>query len=303
VTGILLAPAGVAPKVEDTEPPGAAQETTLDVHVFGSGFDDGSEVTLTLDGDTTETVQTNENTYVSDTELVANVTVDSNAVIDLYDVEVMTTRGKKGIGVDLFQVVEKGQTVGDTPITVEFWDADGDRVTSDGGDFYDGIFREDPNGSLIFSTHENPRCIHFDFPQDPEHPLVPSDDCLDALLTTAYPEGEGNPGGMPAMAPGSSLRTSGQFIWGSVEVVNGKETPAEWFLRYGPGGCAFEEVVEANQFTVTRKPEPLDDEWIFEGQNAYLCRNLQRGKPQDPEIGEFAMPFTLTLKLKTPQQP
>ncbi|MFC1639664.1 hypothetical protein ACFL3B_02755 [Gemmatimonadota bacterium] len=304
VTGILLKPAAAAVKVNETDPIGAPQETTLDVQVFGSGFDDGSEVTFMLDGLPNPKVSTNSSHYVSPDTLVANITVAVDADTVLYDVEVLTTRGKKGIGVDLFRVVEKGQTVGDTPITVEFSDADGDRVKSDDGDVYAGIFREDPNGSLIFSTldgsRNETRQLCFDFPQDPEHPLLPSDGCLDALLTTAYPEGEGNPGGMPAMEPGGSLKTSGQFIWSSVEVINGKPTPVEWFLRYGPGGCLFEEVVEANQFTVTRGLVPYDDEWVLEGQDAYLCRNLQQGKPQDPNLGEFQMPFNLTLKLVTP---
>jgi hypothetical protein len=53
VTGIALAKGGgggKGPKVESTVPTQAPQETTLDVHVFGSSFDNESSVTFTIDG-------------------------------------------------------------------------------------------------------------------------------------------------------------------------------------------------------------------------------------------------------------
>jgi hypothetical protein len=109
VTGVELAKGGGAgPKVNSTDPPGAEQETTLDVRVLGSGFDEGSEVTFLLDSLPVGTMHTNSVTFVSRKELRANLTIDLAAAIDLYDVEVYTRGGKRGIGADLFQVVEKG---------------------------------------------------------------------------------------------------------------------------------------------------------------------------------------------------
>jgi len=103
---------GKGPRVDATEPPGAPQNITLDVRVFGSGFDNGSKAVFTIDGNPQPEVVTNLTTYVSSGELVANLTLDLNATIELYDVEVTTFRGKKGIGADLFQVVPEGTSVG-----------------------------------------------------------------------------------------------------------------------------------------------------------------------------------------------
>jgi hypothetical protein len=53
VTGIALAKGnggGRGPKVESTDPTHTRQDTTLDVRVFASSFDNGSSVTLTIDG-------------------------------------------------------------------------------------------------------------------------------------------------------------------------------------------------------------------------------------------------------------
>ncbi len=94
-------------KVEATDPSSAEQETIeLDVRVLGSGFDDGSEATWLKDGDPTG-VETHSTDYVSDQELVANISIAADARIGLWDVEVMTLRGKKGIGIESFEVKEK----------------------------------------------------------------------------------------------------------------------------------------------------------------------------------------------------
>ena len=105
---------GKGPAVNDTDPPGAPQDTTLNVRILGSGFDDGSVAEFTLNGVVdTLNVKTNSTQFVSENELVANITIDLAADTASYDVEVLTTRGKKGIGADLFQVVEKGNQAAD----------------------------------------------------------------------------------------------------------------------------------------------------------------------------------------------
>lgn len=95
---------GSDPTVDGVDPVSAPQDTTLDVRVFGSNFDDGSSVALLLDGSTTKKVKTNATTFVSATELVANITIDADAEPDLYDVQVTTSRGKKGIGIEMFEI-------------------------------------------------------------------------------------------------------------------------------------------------------------------------------------------------------
>jgi len=78
--------------------------------VMGSGFDNGSEVTMTLDDTSSSSVRTNSTRFVSPNELVANITIALEADTALYDVEVMTRRGKKGVGVDMFRVRLKGSS-------------------------------------------------------------------------------------------------------------------------------------------------------------------------------------------------
>src|SRR3712207_4311295 len=70
-----LARALSGPVVTSTVPTSTEQGTTLDVRVLGSGFDNGSKVTLLLNGAATGKVVTNSTRYVSGKELVANITV------------------------------------------------------------------------------------------------------------------------------------------------------------------------------------------------------------------------------------
>jgi hypothetical protein len=109
-------PGGPPPKVTEAIPNWAEQEMTVDVQVLGSGYDEGSVATFTLDGNPAG-ITTDSTTFVSGSELRAHIRVALDADLDLYDVEVMTIRGKKGIGADLFQVVAKGS--GEPPGQIE----------------------------------------------------------------------------------------------------------------------------------------------------------------------------------------
>lgn len=99
------------PTVTATDPRAAAQNVTLDVRVLGSGFDVGSRVTFERGGVASPRVVTNATTFVSSTELIANVTVAADADTAKYDVAVTTAKGIKGIGSVLFEIV------GDPPTT------------------------------------------------------------------------------------------------------------------------------------------------------------------------------------------
>jgi len=91
-------------KVTGTDPTGAEQDQTLDVRGFGSNFEPGSDAAFTLGGVATDKVRTNATTFVSSDELSANITIDADADLGLYDVEVRTPPGKKGVGTELFEV-------------------------------------------------------------------------------------------------------------------------------------------------------------------------------------------------------
>ena len=92
------------PTVDRTDPTSAPQGTTLDVAVFGTNYEPGSDVTILLDLKSTRDARTNSTTFVSDTELIANITIDDDAEIDFYDVQVTTPRGKKGVGIELLEI-------------------------------------------------------------------------------------------------------------------------------------------------------------------------------------------------------
>ena len=91
------------PSVQSTSPSYSHRDTTLDVHVFGSGFTAGAKAAWSLGGDTT-LVHVNRTTYVSSGELVANVTVPAGAPLATYDVAVTLLSGTKGVGSELFEV-------------------------------------------------------------------------------------------------------------------------------------------------------------------------------------------------------
>jgi hypothetical protein len=120
------------PTVTATTPDTAVQDTTLDVQISGSGFDAGSQAEWLLAGVPDPRVRTNSTRYVSDRSLVANITIAKDAIPGSYDVAVTTSRGKKGIGTEMFVVQLRDPTA-----IVEVTDA-GMAVHSDGRGPYVG---------------------------------------------------------------------------------------------------------------------------------------------------------------------
>ena len=97
------APTGVA--VSSVSPAYGDQGTTVDVHVFGSGFTTGAQATWLLHGAADPNhVKTNNTTVVSSTELVANITIASDAELAFWDVQVALAGGKNGVGSEAFEV-------------------------------------------------------------------------------------------------------------------------------------------------------------------------------------------------------
>lgn len=90
--------------VTATDPDSATRDTTLDVVVSGSGFDQGSVAQWAIDSVPSAKVRTNSTTYVSSKKLIANITIAADADTGLYDVIVTASTGKKGIGSELFAI-------------------------------------------------------------------------------------------------------------------------------------------------------------------------------------------------------
>ena len=97
--------------VSAANPDSASQDTTLDVHVLGGGFDRGSNAQWAQSGVISPNVKTNATKYVSSSELVANITIALTASTGSYDIVVTTSKGKKGIGSELFTISAKHSRV------------------------------------------------------------------------------------------------------------------------------------------------------------------------------------------------
>jgi hypothetical protein len=95
---------GGVPSVTSTSPSSALRGTTLDVRVLGSGFDPSSKAQWAIDGVSVGKVVVNSTRYVSSGEVVANISVASDADLTLYDVIVSAVSGKPGIGTEVFLV-------------------------------------------------------------------------------------------------------------------------------------------------------------------------------------------------------
>ena len=96
--------------VTSTSPGTAPQDTTLDVTIYGSGFVKGAAASWSLKGDTS-LVHVKATKLVSSTQLIATVSVPGTAPVASYDVQVMLSDGKKGVGAELFTVTLADPTV------------------------------------------------------------------------------------------------------------------------------------------------------------------------------------------------
>ena len=121
------------PTVTSTQPLEAPRDTTLDVQVNGSGFDNGSKASFELNGVLDSRVRVNSTRYVKPTQVVANVTIAADAVTDKYDVVVVTSTAKKGIGTDLFTVLLAGTMSIPGLTDPEAWDVNSSGVAVGGG--------------------------------------------------------------------------------------------------------------------------------------------------------------------------
>ncbi len=81
---------------------------SLDVQITGSGFDPSAKAQWILSGDTVPSpdIKVNRTTFVSSTQVTANIDIAQNAPIDSYNIAVLLSTGKKGIGNELFAVTQ-----------------------------------------------------------------------------------------------------------------------------------------------------------------------------------------------------
>ena len=104
-TDPVFAKAPASPTVTGASPSYTYQGTaSLNVTINGSGFDPGTKASWYLNGLPYPKITVNGTSYVSSTQLVANISVASDAAIDSYDIVVTASTTKQGIGSDCFVV-------------------------------------------------------------------------------------------------------------------------------------------------------------------------------------------------------
>lgn len=89
------------PVVSSAEPRLIPPNASIDLHVFGSGFDEGSHVDLATDGTPAPRVRTDSTRFVSEDEVVATITTAANVPPGPYDVVLTSRTGKQGVGTEL----------------------------------------------------------------------------------------------------------------------------------------------------------------------------------------------------------
>jgi len=109
-----------AVKVASAAPDTGQQNTTIDVVINGSGFEADMVATWALSGvaDPNQ-VRTNSTRFVNSRQLVANITISGSAALAKWDIQVMS-KGKGGIGTELFTVKVNGSTDTDPKAYVVF---------------------------------------------------------------------------------------------------------------------------------------------------------------------------------------
>lgn len=147
-----FAPGGGGPpvKVVSTDPSEGEQTDTLFVRVIGASFEPGAAARFYRPG-VPPRIQTLSTTYVGPDELLAHIIIDGTAEVGLYDVEVTTPGGKKGVGTELFAVKEKGKPVALEERAMEYaisdlivgLSSDGDGTYADGVDSVWAVLLDD----------------------------------------------------------------------------------------------------------------------------------------------------------------
>ncbi len=113
----------VSAAVPDNAPQGSVSMSVL---VKGNGFKKGAIAKWLVTGSETDTgkVTVNSTTFVNSNELLANITIASDAQTEKkLDIKVTLTSGRTGKGIELFSVMKKGSTgcTAPTPILAAPW--------------------------------------------------------------------------------------------------------------------------------------------------------------------------------------
>src|SRR3990172_5082731 len=333
---LFLASAGVpAPavaqdiQVNSADPSSAPQGTVnLNVTIRGKGFKRGAVSWFFVTGTNDPGgISVRSTSFVSPTELVANIDIADTALITKFDIKVQNADGRTGKGTELFSVTAKGSDAGGNPLVrSDFGDLSIDGIRSDGnpaftcdGASYDYIDNEDscdPNDVDTASRLINlatyflrvsagdqigqPRWMVLDFGTDPD-PTCPDLDVQLSSYAGRYP-GVVDPPVVEGCIDNVAVRffSDGAFktgvqssaihllIDGPDEVKTGRSTRLQWNAKY--------QLEFVNPLSVAQAADPntivvgadLDD---FRAELWTLTKTLRK----DMLLGTFNMPFQATL--------
>jgi hypothetical protein len=286
---------GNGPTVDSADPNNAPQGTTLDVRVLGSGYDETSDVKFLLNGKPTPSVKTNATQFVSSEELVANITIDADAVPDDYDIQATNRRGK-GVGIELFTITNK---FGQVALEITFRDDPTDGLRSDG---MTGLAYCDPSESCYEEQQDfvaahlsgNGNLLFWLDPQGNGQGTTRRIEVLGELLVTRRIYTNDNQDDDGVTVP--DLRTMADGTITARMIV--ERGDANGHYRYGVN-CVGDDfgrddanAIPGERISVTR----TGDTWIFEGWGARHCVTSGKGKKAIVTETPVSMPFRMTTK-------
>lgn len=224
------APGGGGTTTSDTSvtvtgvvPDTVTQDTTVDVTVSGAGFDDGSAVTITQNGDPVPGVTTNATRFLNSGTLVANLTMAADAATGTFDVTVVTAHGRKGVGSELLTIKTRSKYYS-IPATVTIEESSAYQVSGDGAGTYEGSVgttNPDPQGILSLSMKskgKTARCATLSFTLVSGDPAnLPNSGCFAThFLTNTRSSETGlrrDEGFFSLTAPGDTAHQGGSVRW------------------------------------------------------------------------------------------
>lgn len=150
--------------VRSTDPDTALQGVSLQVRIKGKNFEPGDVAEFLLDEQSTDDITTHSTTFVSSRELAADITVSETAALDFYDVEVTGRGNRRGIGIEIFEVVVQGNQDFPTTITLRAGSGDGLLGDAEGPSYSDGVrIANGQNEGVLFIGISDPRGVTFDY--------------------------------------------------------------------------------------------------------------------------------------------
>jgi hypothetical protein len=126
ILGLVICQAAMAGKVsvKSADPSEGEQGTVeLDVTIAGSGFDNSAQAVFLLTGTTNPGgVVVHSTAFVRSSKLVARISIDSDATLGDFDIEVQMSRGRGGKGTTLFRVLKNSGKPVDPVFTADSTD-------------------------------------------------------------------------------------------------------------------------------------------------------------------------------------